>query len=137
MKYEKLMLVIVISLLMAFISITCTTKEAEDFAQKKLDLRQKVDRKILAIDEQLEKLYEKMNLQDSTQKIQSQAEINKLIGLRADLDSILDQMPNITQNEWVNFNDSTNHVLANTDSTLEALTYDYRRTPTGPWPKVK
>ncbi len=124
MKNRKIMFLLIIVLITTFLSTTCTKREPEDLIHKKLELRQRLDKKILEIDKKLETLHEKMVVQDSLQEIETKATINKLKVLRAELLQTLNKIENISENEWDNFKNKTDVKLANTDSTLKMILYD-------------
>ncbi len=108
-------------------------KTDERLIQQKLDLRQRMDEMILEIDRALEKMHDKMTIQDSMEKQRTKEDIKILKSLRTRMDSTLDEVNDVSGKAWMDFKQKTDTFISHSDSTVEEILFDPNENAMNPY----
>lgn len=135
----KTLQTICLAILLILFIMNCGDKESKAFIEKKLELRQRIDEKILMIDEKLEDFREE--LENTTDEIKSREiseDITQLEKFRKNLRDKTENMKNISDYEWEDFKERVENKFNEIEGAITIMELEpgeITPPPTEPYPE--
>ncbi len=103
------------------VGIFCEAEESDTFKQKKLKLRQEIDKTILDIDQELVVLHEHLEKEIEDRKPLIKNKIQELQAAREKLESTKENLDDVSESEWKSFKEKVQSDLNNISVKLQDI----------------